>query len=144
MAVSRIEVGELAVDFATAKVAYAVIAPAGDAGPYPLCLFLHGGGGSHQNLIDMRPLFERWWSDGVVAPMAVAMASTGAMSYYLDHPDGSARWESFIGQDFLAHLRGNFNVGRDRESPFIGGISMGWYGRLQIAVHRSHEFSAAA
>src|SRR5882757_3630460 len=140
---SRIEVGELAVDFAPAKVPYAVLLPAGDAGPPPLCLFLHGGGGSHQNLIDMRPLFERWWSDGI-APMAVAMASTGAMSYYLDHPDGSARWESFIADDFLVHLRGKFKVGHDRESTFITGISMGGYGSLKIAFSRPDQFAAVA
>jgi len=140
---SRIEVGELAVDFAPAKVPYAVLLPAGDAGPHPLCLFLHGSGGSHQNLIDMRPLFERWWSDGI-APMAVAMASTGAMSYYLDHPDGSARWESFIADDFLAHLRGKFKVGHDRESTFITGISMGGYGSLKIAFSRPDQFAAVA
>jgi len=141
---SRIEVGELPVDFAPARVPFAVLIPNDDAGPHPLCLFLHGGGGSHQNLIDMRPLFERWWSDGVVAPMAVAMASTGAMSYYLDHPDGSARWESFIAEDFLAHLRGKFSVGRDRESTFITGISMGGYGSLKIAFSRSDQFAAVA
>jgi hypothetical protein len=109
---SRIEVGELAVNFAAAKVPYAVLL-LDDGRSYPLCLFLHGGGGSHQNLIDMRPLFERWWSDGSVAPMVTAMASTGAMSYYLDHPDGSARWESFIAEDFLAHNA----IGNRRLSP---------------------------
>src|SRR3984893_12806064 len=140
---SQIEVGELPVDCAPAKVPYAVLLPADDAGPYPLCLFLHGGGGSHQNLIDMRPLFERWWSEGI-APMVVAMASTGAMSYYLDHPDGSARWESFIAEDFLAHLRGKFSVGRDRESTFIIGIRMGGYGSLKIAFSRPDQFAAVA
>ena len=140
---SRIEVGELAADFASAKVPYAVLLP-DDGGSYPLCLFLHGGGGSHQNLIDMRPLFERWWSDGSVAPMVIAMASTGAMSYYLDHPDGSARWESFIAEDFLAHLRGRYDVGRDREWTFITGISMGGYGSLKIAFSRPDQFAAVA
>ena len=143
MAVSRIEVGELAVNFAAATVPYAVLLP-DDGGPHPLCLFLHGGGGSHQNLIDMRSLFERWWSDGVVAPMVIAMAGTGAMSYYLDHPDGSARWESFIAEDFLAHLREKFNLGRERESTFITGISMGGYGSLKIAFSRPDRFAAVA
>src|SRR5258708_31830886 len=129
MDLAGIEVGELAVDFAPAKVPYVVLLP-DDGGPHPLCLFLHGGGGSHQNLIDMRPLFERWWSDGSVAPLVIAMARTGAMSYYLDHPDGSARWESFIAEAFIAHLRGRTNVARDRDYTFYKGIQQGRNGVL--------------
>lgn len=143
MQASRIEVGELRVDFAPAGVPYAVLIPEG-GGAYPLSLFLHGGGGSHQNLIDTRLLFERWWSDGVVPPMVVATASTGPMSYYLDHPDGSARWESFIAEDFLAHLRSKFGVRGERESTFIAGISMGGYGALKIAFSRPERFAAVA
>lgn len=144
MAASRIETGMIAMDFAPSGVSYAALIPGDYAGPYPLCLFLHGGGGSHQNLIDMRPLFERWWSEGVMPPMAVAMASTGAMSYYLDHPDGSARWESFIAENLVAEIRGAYDVGRDRDSTFITGISMGGYGALKIAFRRPEQFAAVA
>jgi S-formylglutathione hydrolase len=143
MAVSRIETGVLAVEFAPSGVPYAVLTR-DDGGPYPLCLFLHGGGGGHQNLIDTRPLFEQWWGGAVMPPMVVAMASTGAMSYYLDHPDGSARWENFIAEDFLAHLRAKYNVRRERESTFITGISMGGYGSLKIAFRRPEQFAAVA
>src|SRR5258708_737171 len=144
MASSRIETGEVSVDFAPSGVPYAVLIPADDRGPYPLCLFLHGGGGSHQNLIDTCALFERWWCEGVVAPMVVAMASTGALSYYLDHSDGRARWETFVAEDFVAHLRSKYNFGRGRESTFVTGISMGGYGVLKIAFRRPEQFAAVA
>ncbi len=143
MALSRIEIGELAAGFAAAKVPYAALVPA-DGGPYPLCLFLYGGGGSHRTLVDCRPVFERWWSEGIVPPMVMASADTGPMSYYLDHPDGNARWESFIAEDFLAHLRATFEVRSERESTFITGISMGGYGSLKIALRRPDRFGAVA
>ena len=113
-------------------------------GPYPLCLFLYGGGGSHRTLVDCQPLFERWWSEGLMPPMVMASADTGPMSYYLDHPDGSARWETFIAEDFVAHLRATYNVRRDRESTYIAGISMGGYGSLKIALGRPDRFAAVA
>jgi S-formylglutathione hydrolase len=144
MALSRIEIGELAADFAAAEVPYAVIVPDDNRGPHPLCLFLYGGGGSHRTLVDCQPLFERWWAEGVVPPMVMACADTGTMSYYLDHPDGSARWETFIAEDFPAHLRATYDVRRDREATFIAGISMGGYGSLKIALRRPERFAAVA
>jgi S-formylglutathione hydrolase len=143
MQVSKVEIGEMAAGFGAAKVPYAVIVPS-DGGPHPLCLFLYGGGGSHRTLVDCHPLFERWWSEGIMAPMVMATADTGPMSYYLDHRDGSARWETFIAEDFIAHLRATYNVRRERESTFITGISMGGYGSLKIALGRTDRFGAVA
>ena len=77
-------------------------------------------------------------------PMVIASASTGALSYYLDHPDGSARWETFIGENFPEYLRDKYNAGRDRASTFLAGISMGGYGALKIAFARPDQFAAVA
>jgi len=145
---SGIEFADCIVDFAPEGVPYAVIVPPGynenDRAAYPLCLLLHGGGGSRDNLATLKPLFDNWWAAGIMPPMVIASASTGALSYYLDHPDGSARWETFIAEDILAHLRGNYNAGQDRASTFIAGISMGGYGALKIAFARPDQFAAVA
>ncbi|MGC2756307.1 MAG: hypothetical protein WA217_07175, partial [Candidatus Binatus sp.] len=99
---SRIELADLPADFAPEGVPYAVLVPPAynenDGGAFPLCLLLHGGGGNRENLAALKPLFDRWWTAGIMPPMVIASASTGAMSYYLDHPDGSARWESLIAE----------------------------------------------
>src|SRR5260370_35210654 len=81
MASSRIETGVVSVDFAPSGLPYAVLIPVDDGGPYPLCSFLHGGGGGHQNLIYSFAIFARWWSEGVAGPMGVGMASTRALRY---------------------------------------------------------------
>ena len=108
----RIEEGEIETDCAPDRVAYAVVLPeAYDEGEVlPLCLFLHGGTGSHHDLIGLSSLFEAWFSSGLLPQMVVACASTGPLDYYLDFPDGSKRWETFIITDFLAHLRERFSV----------------------------------
>ena len=143
---SRIELADLPADFAPNGVPYAVVLPPGydDGGAYPLCVLLHGGGGSRDNLGALRPLFDNWWAAGAMPPMVIASASTGAMSYYLDHPDGSARWETFIGENFPEYLRDKYNAGRNRAATFLAGISMGGYGALKIAFARPDQFAAVA
>jgi S-formylglutathione hydrolase len=143
---SRIELADLPVDFAPNGVPHAVLVPPGydDGGAYPLCVLLHGGGGSRDNLAALRPLFDNWWAAGAMPPMVIASASTGALSYYLDHPDGSARWETFIGENFPEYLRDKYNAGRNRAATFLAGISMGGYGALKIAFARPDQFAAVA
>jgi S-formylglutathione hydrolase len=143
---SRVELANLPADFAPDGVPYAVLVPPDydDGGACPLCILLHGGGGGRDNLVALKALFDQWWTAGIVPPMVIASASTGAMSYYLDHPDGSARWETFIAENFPEYLRDKYNAGRDRASTFIAGISMGGYGALKIAFARPDQFGAVA
>jgi hypothetical protein len=48
-------------------------------------------------LVRMRGPITTWWEEGILPPIVVATASTGPSSCYLDHPDGSTAWETFIG-----------------------------------------------
>ena len=125
-------------------VPFAVMAPGSDsAGPLPLCVFLMGGGGSRQSLIDCRPLFERWWAEGLMPGMVLATPSAG-VSYYLEDPAGGVCWESFIREEFIPHLRTTCNAGHGRSSTAITGISMGGYGALKMAFAHPEEFAAVA
>jgi len=142
----RIELGELAVDFDPRGVSYAVLLPPGyeSAGPLPLVLFLYGGGGSRQTLVEAQTVFTSCWSDGSAPPVVLACASVGEFSYYLDHPDGRYRWERFLTEDFPRHLRATYRVRAGRESTALMGISMGGYGSLKIAFKRPELFGAVA
>jgi S-formylglutathione hydrolase len=128
---SNIELSELSSAGFPAPVPCAVIAPE-VSGPLPLCIVLMGGGGSRQSLVDCQPLFDRWWAEGVLAPMVFATPSAG-MSYYLD-------WDSFILEDFVPHLRTTFHTG----ATAITGISMGGYGALKMAFAHPEQFAAVA
>jgi S-formylglutathione hydrolase len=135
-----VELSELTSSYLPEAVPYAVLAPAGYAGtPSPLCILLMGGGGSRQNLVDMQPLLERWWSEGALPPMVFATPTPG-MSYYVEDPAEGVRWESFLADEFAPHLRKNFNTA----ATAIAGISMGGYGALKTAFSHPSAFHAVA
>ena len=141
---AQVALGELRSDFVPEPVPYAVIAPQGDdRGPFPLCIVLHGGGGSRQNLVDCGKLFENWWSDGSLPPMVLASPSAG-MSYYVEDAAAYTRWDAFIAEAFLGHLRATCNIRKDRNATAITGMSMGGYGALKIAFAYPERFAAVA
>ena len=146
MTESRVELHELPSDIVPGPVPYAVLLPPGydDGGPVPLCLSLHGGGGSRDQLEEFQAAYDALWATGELPPMVFATASTAPLGFYLDAEDGSALWETFVADEFLAHLRGRFNVGADRDSTLIMGASMGGYGSLKIAFRRPEVFKAVA
>jgi S-formylglutathione hydrolase len=141
---SNVELSELSSGNLLEPVPYAVITPPAykESAPVPLCLVLMGGGGSRQSLVDCQPLFDKWWSEGSLAPMVFATPSAG-MSYYLEDPGGD-RWDSFIIEDFIPCLRATYSVGTERRSTVITGISMGGYGALKIAFAYPEQFAAVA
>ena len=143
---SRVDISKVGVDFAPQGVPYAAILPPGydNHAPMPLCLVLHGGGGNHQNLVDSKPIFDQLWATGAMPPMLFASASISPLGFYLDHPDRKARWESFIADDFIAHLRRAYNLRADRDSTIISGTSMGGHGSLRIAYKYPDRFAAVA
>ena len=136
--------GELQSDFLPEAVPYAVITPqGGEPGPFPLCIVLHGGGGSRQSMIDCARLYESWWSDGSLPPMVLASPTAG-MSYYLEDPAASVRWDAFIAESFVPHLRATCHVRDSRAATIITGMSMGGYGALKIAFAYPERFAAVA
>jgi pimeloyl-ACP methyl ester carboxylesterase len=143
---SSVEISRAPVDFAPDGVPYAAILPPGyeQHGAMPLCLVLHGGGGSHQNLVDSKPIYDELWASGVLPPMVLASSSVSPLGFYLDHPAGKERWERFIAQDFIAHLRRTYKVRGDRNSTIISGISMGGHGSLRIAFRNPDRSAAVA
>lgn len=125
----------------------AVLLPPGyrrDADPYPLLLFLHGGGGDHTFLSErMKGLFEQAWAMGILRPLVVVTPSAGR-SFYLDYRDGSERWESFILDELLPRIREQFNVVETPAGTLVGGISMGGMGSLRMAFKHPGRFAAVA
>ena len=143
---SRVEISSAPVDFVPDGVPYAAILPPGydQCGPLPLCLVLHGGGGSHQNLADSKRIYDDLWASGALPPLVLASAGISPLGFYLDHTDSNVRWERFIAQDFIAHLRRTYRIRPGRDSTIISGTSMGGHGSLRIAFHNPDKFAAVA
>ncbi len=87
-------------------------------------LFLHGGGPMrHQHLKNWSSRIWKMWKQNII-PEMVVVTPLCARCFYMDYKDGSERWESFIIDEFLPHLRNKFHVATDVNKNFIGGISM--------------------
>ena len=136
---SEISLGELRSQFLGEPVLYAVLRR-GEEFALPLCLVLLGGGGTRDSLIDLQPLFDDLWSGGTLPPMAIATL-TPRLDYYLEEPAGAIKWDSFLINDFIPHLRSAFNLA---DPTFVAGISAGGYGALKLAFAYPHLFTAVA
>ncbi len=142
---THIELGDLPSPHLPAPVPYAVITPPESlsSAPLPLCLFLMGGGGSRQNLIDCQPLIEGWWASGAIPPMILATPSA-ATSYYIDDPGNGINWGQFLSRTFPERLRQTHRAAQDVRSTAIFGISMGGYGALKTAFAYPDRFGVVA
>jgi S-formylglutathione hydrolase len=146
LAQSRIVEASLETDLVPSPVEYAVLLPDGyreDGDPLPLLINLHGGQRDRSQLTQSQPLFDLVWADGTLPPVVVAMPSAG-LSFYLNYQDRSERWEEFILEEFLPHLRDTYRVHTNREGTLLTGASMGGVGSLRLAFKHPERFAAVA
>lgn len=143
---SRLIEAKLETRLVPSPLEYAVLLPEGyetAKEPFPLLLFLHGGGGDRTFLARMRPVIDEMWKSGALPP-AVVVTPSAARSFYMDYRDGSQKWETFIVTEFLDHLRNSFKVSRERKGTLLFGISMGGMGALRLGFKHPEKFAAIA
>jgi S-formylglutathione hydrolase len=139
---SRLDLMDLPAGPGRPQVPCAVVQPEAQIGtPLPLCLLLHGGMSGRDMLVRLQAPITSWWEAGLLPPMLVATASTGPSSCYLDHPDGSSAWETFVGTRLREELAARYPLTKD---TVILGPSMGGYGALKIAFARPEAFRGVA
>jgi S-formylglutathione hydrolase len=133
-------------DLVPRDVEYSVIIPDGHENKkaLPLVLNLHGGRGSRERLKTQKVLWDRLWADERIPPMVVAMPSVRRRCFYMDFKDGSEKWETFITDPFLKHLRDTSPVTDDPKRTFLMGASMGGMGSLRMAFRYPDKFGAVA
>ncbi len=136
---STVSLGEIGSKHLPAAVPYAILAPDTQE-PLPLCFLLMGAGGTRDSLVELQPLLDQWWDSKSVPAMIIATPSAG-LDYYLEDVKGAMRWDSFLADDFLPHVR---SACRANETAVLAGISGGGYGALKLAFARPQSFGAVA
>jgi putative tributyrin esterase len=117
-----------------------VILPEGKArGPFPVFYLLHGLSDDHTAWLrrsNVERYVERW-------PMIVVMPN-GERSFYTDAiTNPRAAFETFITRDLVGTIDRLFQTIPTRAGRVIGGLSMGGYGALKLALKHPDLFRSA-
>ena len=106
-------------------------------GPYPVFYLLHG-------LSDDYTMWQRKTSIGrygQMLPLMIVMPD-GGRGFYSDAKEGFA-YESAIIKDLIPFIDRTFNTRAERKGRCIGGLSMGGYGALKLALKYPDLFASA-
>ena len=102
------------------------------------CLYLLHGLSDDYTIWMRRTSIERYASEyGICVVMP-----DGARSFYSDMKYGM-KYYSYIAKELPQIIEGMFNVSGSREDRYIGGLSMGGYGALKIALEEQERYAAA-
>ncbi|MBV8086367.1 MAG: hypothetical protein JO247_16290 [Chloroflexi bacterium] len=133
---------------------YLIYLPAGyDANPtqrYPVLYLLHGIGGGFggQNGSNTE-----WYGYGVtgaankliasgeIPPLLIVMPQ-GDQSFWMDHADGPA-WGQYTAVDLVNEIDSHFRTIPAAPARAIGGLSMGGFGALELAMLYPQTFGTA-
>ena len=102
------------------------------------CLYLLHGLSDDYSIWMRRTSIERYASEyGICVIMP-----DGGTSFYSDMKYGM-NYYSYIARELPQIIEGMFNVSNRREDRYIGGLSMGGYGALKIALEERERYAAA-
>lgn len=135
MAVCEIKYFSKAIQKATAAT---VILPEGDFKPPFFTFYLLHGLSDDHTIWQRRTSIERYVHD---LPLIVVMPDSGR-GFYCDAQVGMA-WETAIVGDLVSYIDTVFQTNATREGRCIGGLSMGGYGAVKLALKHPHLFSSA-
>ena len=115
-----------------------VILPQGKGkGPFPVLYLLHGLSDDH-TMWSRRSNVERHVAD---LPLIVVMPD-GGRGFYCDAAEGFA-YETAIARDLVEYIDTVFNTRAERGGRCIGGLSMGGYGAVKLALRFPERFVSA-
>jgi putative tributyrin esterase len=111
-----------------------------DAGTPPFATFylLHGLSDDHTTWM------RRTRIESYVAgrPLIVVMPD-GGRGFYTNHFDGGPQWATHVGVELPTFIERTFPAMATRNGRHVGGLSMGGYGALRIALGYPERFASA-
>lgn len=66
---------------------------------------------------------------------------SGENSFYLDGDGGN--YGTFVGEELINYVRRTFNLSTNKNDTYVGGLSMGGFGAIHIALKNNNTFSKA-
>jgi putative tributyrin esterase len=114
-----------------------VILPETGAGPFPTLYLLHGLSDDHTAWLRRSRL--EWYCRDL--PLIVAMAD-GHRNFYTDNADGPA-YATFFAVELPAFIERTFHARTERAGRCAGGLSMGGYGALRLALGYPDRYASA-
>ncbi len=102
------------------------------------CLYLLHGLSDDETIWLRRTSIERYASDNGIA----VVMPNGARSFYSDTKYGM-KYYTYIAKELPSVIEDMFNVSSEREDRFIGGLSMGGYGAIKMALAEEGRYAAA-
>ena len=114
---------------------------------YPVLYFLHG-----LNENEMRwstrggadLLLDKLIAEKKIGEFIVAIPAVDSTSFYTNARNGGAPWEDVVVKEFIPSMESTYRINATRATRAIGGISMGGYGSLKIAMKHPELFSAVS
>ena len=106
---------------------------------YPLLVLLHGWSSDHQGWTT----YTRLARYVAAYDLIVACPDGGSDGWYTNAVHAGERREDDITMDFASHLKSRFALVPRGRGWGIGGLSMGGYGAVKIALKYPHMFSVA-
>lgn len=119
------------------QVAMEALLPDRGDGPFPVLYLLHGLSDDHTMWL-RRTRLEMYVSE---APLIVVMPD-GYRGFYTDHNEGQAYGE-YIAEDVVGFADKFLPTVKSRDARGIGGLSMGGYGAVRLAMRYPEKFGSA-
>lgn len=133
---------------------------------YPVAYYLHGLGGTETDWLSKASidlvadsLFDRgtpemiivlpdgddgWYTTWVDPVTYRACADTTKSETASRYCVNQSRYDEYIARDVVRHVDSTYHTRPDRDNRGVGGLSMGGYGAVSLALHYPDVFGAAA
>lgn len=115
-----------------------VLLPDDGTPPFATLYLLHGLSDDHTAW--MRK--SRVESHVAKRPLIVVMPD-GGRGFYTNHYDGGPQWATHVGVELPALIERTFPAAATRDARHVGGLSMGGYGALRVALGYPDRFASA-
>jgi len=114
---------------------------------FPVIYFLHGMWNDHtswtvQRYGNIPEKLEQLMKSGRI-PEFIAVHPDGENSFYTDYLDGSLQYEKMVWRDLPEEVDHRYRTRRERRYRSIGGVSMGGYGAIKIALKHPGLYASA-